>query len=92
MKGTIIYALRIFVDFISIALLARAVLSWFLMSGNKVVMKVYDVLVFITDPVVAPCQKLLSRFNTGPVDFSLILAYFLINIIEMILVKIIYLL
>lgn len=89
MKGLIILAVRIFAYFISVALLGRALLSWFMMSGNRTVAKTYEFLSFVTDPIVVPCKKLLSRFNTGPIDFSVVLAYFVVNILEMLIVKMI---
>ena len=50
--------------------------------------RIYQFLAKITDPVVAPFRKLLMKFNTGPVDFSPMLAMIAIEIISRIIIRI----
>ena len=73
-------------------LLARSVLSWVVFSGyrrNPTLMKIYQVLTDITEPIVAPLRRLISRFvRPGPVDFAPLLAFFLLIIISRILTRI----
>jgi YggT family protein len=70
-------------------LLARALLSWFAQGQYSTIGRIYDLLVQITEPVVAPCRQLLSRWNTGMLDLSVLLAFFLIRIVERLLVMLI---
>lgn len=61
------------------ALLGRAILSWFSGAGNTQVSNFYKFLIMITEPIVSPCRSILSRFNTGMLDFSVLLAMLLIE-------------
>ncbi|MBK5262843.1 MAG: YggT family protein [Peptostreptococcaceae bacterium] len=40
----------------------------------------------ITEPIIAPCRMLLSRFNTGMMDFSILVAFLLISVARNIIV------
>lgn len=75
-------------------LLGRAILSWFVnpynSNPNGGLYKFYMLLGQLTEPIVAPFRKLLSRFNTGPVDFSLFLAVLALGVIERIVIRILY--
>ena len=72
-------------------ILARAVnLSWFAQNPYSPARKWYDLSVRITEPIVSPCRRLLSRFNTGMFDFSVLLAFFLIEIVARVITLIIY--
>jgi YggT family protein len=67
-------------------LLARAVLSWFVnpYRGNQrgPVHRINNLLVQLTEPIVAPCRKLLSRFNTGMFDFSVLVAMLAVMLVR----------
>jgi len=77
-------------------LLARAVLSWFVVSGQRgygygarqqsPLLRIYQVLGSVTEPIVRPVRRLLSRFNTGPVDFSPMAAMLLIIVVRRLLI------
>lgn len=76
-------------------LLGRAILSWFVAGssgsyGNPALIRIYEICTELTEPFVAPCRKLLQRFNTGVFDFSVLLAFFLIQITERIVLIIVY--
>ena len=75
-------------------LIARAVLSWIVYFGrqyNTPLYRVHNVLAAITEPIVAPVRKLISRFiNTGPVDIAPLATFFIIMIISRILTAILY--
>lgn len=73
-------------------LIGRAILSWFIRSPyvNPTLAKIYKLCVDLTEPVVIPCRILLRRFNTGMFDFSVLLAFFLIQIVERILIMLVY--
>lgn len=74
-------------------LIIRSVLSWIVYSGyqyNSTLHRVYDVLGAITEPIVSPVRRLLSRyFRMGPVDFAPVVTFFIILILRRVLVAII---
>ena len=90
----IFYVLAQIVSWISnifiIMLLARAVLSWIVFSGyrhNSQLGRLYQFLCGVTEPVVAPVRRLISRFvNTGPMDFAPLATFFIIIIASRILI------
>ena len=51
--------------------------------------KIYGAIIRFTEPIVMPFRRLLSRFNTGMLDFSVLLAMLVIEMAGNILVKII---
>ena len=89
MAGTLIYAVYTFSNILITALLARAILSWFVRDMNSTIGRIYVALIRFTEPIVMPFRKLLSRFNTGMLDFSVLLAMLGIEIIARILMRII---
>ena len=77
-----------------IVLIARAILSWIVFYGrqfNSPLGRIYHVLSKITEPVVAPVRRLISRFiNTGPIDIAPLATFFIIMIISRILTAILF--
>jgi len=75
-----------------IILIARAILSWIVFYGrqfNTPLGRIYNILSAITEPIVAPVRRLISRFiNTGPVDIAPLATFFIIMIISRILTAI----
>ena len=72
------------IDLLEIAMLLRAILSWFTDSGNKF----YGFLISITEPIIIPVRKLLSKssFNRGmPIDLSFLITYLLLEIVGTVL-------
>ncbi|HKM28465.1 MAG TPA: YggT family protein [Anaerovoracaceae bacterium] len=72
--GVICDAIIKFGDVITFLLCARAILSWFAQDPYSTLGKIYQILVNLTEIVVAPCRNLMSRFNTGMIDFSVLIA------------------
>jgi uncharacterized protein YggT (Ycf19 family) len=72
-------------------LLARSVLSWIVYSGNQynpTLGRIFQFLTSVTEPVVAPVRRLISRFfNTRSVDFAPVVTFFIIIIVQRILVR-----
>ena len=92
MRGILIYAIYTFGEILSTALVVRAIMSWFTQPNNYSTLgKIYLALIRFTDPIVAPCLNFMSRFNTGMIDFSLLIALLLIQFGTNILVRLIYL-
>ncbi len=88
MRMILAYTIQRFGNLLELILCARAILSWFARDPYSTAGKIYNALVRFTEPIVAPCRKLLSRFNTGGLDFSLLLCMVFIEIITSILIRI----
>jgi len=66
-------------------LIARAICSWFIRPGSSAY-RIYQVLIMLTEPLVAPCRRITQRFPTGMIDFSIIIAFIFVEIIRTVLV------
>lgn len=78
------YVCIILIDLISYAMFFRAIMSWFVRDDNKI----YGFLVMLTEPIVAPIRRLLSRSSVGqglPIDLSFIITYILLGLLSAIL-------
>jgi len=75
-------------------LVARAILSWIVFYGrlfNSPLGRIYNVLTVITEPIVKPVRKLISRFiNTGPVDIAPLITFFIVILVSRILTTILF--
>ena len=74
----------VFIDVITIAMCIRAVLSWFYDGDGAFVRLLY----FITEPAILPVRKLLVKMNwlqNSPMDFSFLLTYIALFIIQALL-------
>ena len=89
MTATIIYAIYMFCNILVALLLIRALMSWFVRDMYSPMGKIYGAIIRFTEPIVMPFRRLLSRFNTGMLDFSVLLAMLVIEMAGNILVKII---
>jgi YggT family protein len=73
-------------------LFARAVLSWFVNPHRYTpygfLQQINAFLIRITEPIVAPCRRLLHNFNTGMFDFSIVVAMLAIQLIRNLIVRI----
>jgi YggT family protein len=66
------------------AMFLRAILSWFVDGSNKL----YSVLASITEPIILPIRKLLSKTSIGggmPIDISFLVTYLLLEVVRTIL-------
>ncbi len=93
MLFVIIRAIAWFIHVIELMLIGRAIMSWFVNSGNQTVYRAYVLLCGLTEIVVAPCRLLLGKLNinTGMFDFSVLLALILVQTLGNILIRILYL-
>ena len=74
----------VFLTVIQLAMLVRAIMSWFPMDGNRFT----DFLFAITEPFIYPVRMLFDKLNwfTGlPIDVSFLVTYIIISILLMIL-------
>ena len=86
----LVYAIHWFVNILVTLLLIRAILSWFAGDPYSFLGKMYNVLARFTEPLVMPFRKLLSRFNTGMFDFSVLLAMLFIEMAANILSRLVF--
>ena len=78
------HVVLIFLMALQTAMTLRAILSWFMMGGNKFM----DFLYAITEPFVYPVRALFQRMNWlqgTPIDFSFMITYLLISLISLFL-------
>lgn len=88
MELILIRAINWFADVIVLMLFVQAICSWFVGSSQGA-MRLYRTLEQLTEPIVAPCRRILSGVNTGAVDFSVFLAFFLVRLIARVLIIIV---
>ena len=86
--STVIYVLVQFVLYaigvITLAMCIRAVISWFYDGDGWFIRLLY----FITEPVIMPVRLLLVKMNwlqNTPLDFSYILTYLILFIVQVLL-------
>ncbi len=68
---------------------ARAVSSWFMAGGSPNVYRFYNLMCSLTEPIVAPCRRFCSRWNTGMFDFSVLLAFLLVSLARTVIIRLI---
>lgn len=69
----------IFLTVVQLAMLARAILSWFPISENRFI----DILYYITEPFIVPIRMLLDKlgwFDGMPIDVSFMISYLIITV------------
>lgn len=79
-------ALSVLGDVITWAIVIRAVVSWFPISRDSIIIRVLDT---ITEPVIAPVRNLMNKLIKRPmmVDFSPIVAMIAVDLIIIALQK-----
>lgn len=85
----LIQAVFYFCEVLIYLMLARCILSWFVRDPYTTLGKIYGFTIKLTEPIVAPCRALLSKFNTGMFDFSIFLAIIILEIFERIFLQIV---
>lgn len=69
---------------VQIAMMLRAILSWFFMDSNKFV----DFLYAITEPFIVPIRLLFEKlgwFQNLPIDVSFMVSYLLLSVLSFVL-------
>ncbi len=90
MKIALIQAINSFVNIIFIMLFIRAIMSWFIQAMGPGVIRVYEVLCNLTDPIIRPFRLLTVRLAGGYLDFSLLFAVITISFLRKVLVHLIW--
>ncbi len=85
----LVLALRIFYEILSFAILLRCILSWLPLNRNNFFVRiVYS----LTEPILGPVRRLIDKSPLGGgmmIDFSPVIAYFLLYFVYVILIRII---
>ncbi len=91
MAVVLIRAVRLFAQVLTWLLVARAAMSWFARGPYSTAGKIYSWLIQLTEPMVAPCRKLLDKLGLGGgmLDFSVLLAFLLIEFLAALIVRLI---
>ncbi len=74
-------------DILSWAILIQCLMSWF--PGARY-SKIYETLNMFTEPLIGPIRELLFRYIDIPVDFSPILAFFVISTAQKLIVSLVW--
>ena len=85
----LVLALRIFYEILSFAILLRCILSWLPLNRNNFFVRiVYS----LTEPILGPVRRLIDKSPLGGgmmIDFSPVIAYFLLYFVYVILIRLI---
>lgn len=77
-----------------IVLIARIILSWFMMGadGNDTLASIYRVVYALTEPVLAPIRKVIPSIGVGMgfLDLSPIIVLILLRVLQQIIYRFIY--
>jgi YggT family protein len=87
------FCIDLIVNILIWILIAQAILSWFVGpfrgAASGVIASIYRGLSSFTAPLTQPARALLSRVNTGPMDFSLLLTVLFLILIREILIRVV---
>lgn len=84
MIGMIFSIANLLLSIISLAIIARALLSWIMPVGRD---RWTRILVDITEPILAPIRSVTMRLLPIPIDLSPILAIFAIYFLQQLLAR-----
>lgn len=87
----IVRAVYILLDIIQFLILARCIFSWVPLNGNSSLSGINNILIFLTEPIIAPARNLLYRFpftRNLPFDLSPWLAIVILAMLSQILVNV----
>lgn len=77
--------IRIAFELMQWLIIARVLLSWFRVGSNRITVFIYEV----TEPILRPIRKVIHR-GASPLDFSPIVAIFLLQMIEMFILNLLF--
>lgn len=83
-------ALNILYDILTFAILVRCIISWLPINRNNFFARI---IYSLTEPILGPVRRLIEKSPLGGgmmVDFSPVIAYFILNFIYVLLIKIIF--
>ncbi|WP_343343569.1 YggT family protein [Terrisporobacter petrolearius] len=68
-------------------IIIQCLMSWF--PGARY-SKVYEILSMFTEPLVGPIREILFRYIDIPIDFSPIIAFFVISIVQRLIMSLVW--
>lgn len=77
--GTIGYALYRLLDLLLFIIFVQCIMTWIPGATQT---KLYDILSTITDPIQDPIRSVVYRYLNSPLDITPIVAFFLIRIVQ----------
>ena len=80
MAEFVVQFVSILADILSIALIARVLVSWFNIGPDNPIYPVVSIVYQITEPILAPLRSVLPRF--GMLDFSPMVAIILLFAVQ----------
>ena len=89
MRYVIAQAIYWFAELLTFLMILRCIFSWIRPNPYGILGKINEFSIRLTEPLVASCRQLLSRFNTGMFDFSVMLAFFLVQIAANLMIRIV---
>ena len=63
-------------------LCVRAMASWLLGMNNSVINGISNISIRLTEFLVAPCRELISKYNNGMFDWSVLLAFLVVVLVR----------
>lgn len=91
MKPLLISAVSVFFGFLNLAIIIRAIISWFRPQGYSKFHKFYSdlerALDVLTEPIIAPIRRFIPPVGPG-VDFSPLVAIILLQFVETLVMQI----
>lgn len=86
MSYIIIRTITIFFSVLDIAIFIRCFLSWLPIPRDN---PISNIIIGVTEPILSPIRRLFnnSPIGGGTIDFSPIIAFILLNIVERLLLK-----
>jgi YggT family protein len=90
MNYTVYKAVDLLFGFIELVIIARVIVSWLPISRSGQLIRI---LYTLTEPILAPIRAMLERSSLGKymmVDFSPIIAFILLRVIETVILRILY--
>ncbi|WP_455538482.1 YggT family protein [Terrisporobacter sp.] len=72
---------------LTLMIFVQCLMSWFPGARNS---KVYDILSMFTEPLVGPIREILFRYIDIPIDFSPIIAFFIISLAQRLIVTLVW--
>ncbi|MBR0374898.1 MAG: YggT family protein [Mogibacterium sp.] len=90
MVSVLVRAIAWFANLITTCMFVQALLSWFVRDYNSPVAQLYRLLSNLTAPIVEPVRRFMSRINTGPMDFSILVSMLLVEFVARLLIRLIY--
>jgi len=91
LRGILIWSVSKFFSIIYLLMFIRILLSWIRVSPyNSLVNIIYQ----LTDPILEPFRNLIDRagINTGFIDFSPLIAFFVLQLLESLIIRVLWLL